>query len=79
MLLRIVLIGALLLAPILLSLASQRLAETVGPPELPQDAVNVPLSGVAASEGRAGRARRAPSPARLPRPVFEMPASGENS
>ena len=77
MLLRIVLIGALLLAPILLSLASQRLAETVGPPELPQDAVPVTLSGAAAAEGRAGRARRAPSPARLPRPVYEMPSAGD--
>lgn len=77
MFLRIVLIGALLLAPILLSLASQRLAETVGPPALPQDAVMVPLAAAGSSEGRAGRARRAPAPARWPRPAFEMPAAGE--
>ena len=77
MLLRFVLIGALLLAPILLSLASQRLAAPVGPPTLPQDAVNVPLSATAPTEGRAGRASRAPAPARLPRPVYEMPAAGD--
>lgn len=85
MLWRMALIGALLLAPIVLSLLSQRLAQTVGPPVLPQDVVNVPLSGAGATpQGRAGRARSAPVPApsrgaRLPSPAFEMPAAGEQS